>query len=202
MEWPSARCLREDANSPLIMSAQQADPCPCEQSGASSSFGSVLDREVVIRFVSRRKDLLREGDRWRLASSSFARDDINGAREKDGRRSVSSFRGGGKTTYDTLVVRVCAANKELGWAEDPVVAGAQVSDLRKIVDPAGRREICVYADTTEETDPLGFCESHASIRKSEPAPERHERQNIAILRSQLSDAFTEIKHLISGRGVE
>ena len=184
------------------MSAPQADPCPYEQSGATSSFGAVLDCEAVIRFVPRRNELLREGDRWRLAPSSFAKDDINGVLDKGERRSVSSFRGGGKTPYDALVDRACSRNTEPDWVKDPVVAKAQVSDLRKIYDPSGRREICVYADTTDATDPFGICDGHASIRKSEPAFERHERQNIAIFRSQLSDAFTEIRHLISGHGVE
>ncbi len=183
------------------MSAQQADPCPCEQCGAGSSFGPVADSEAVLRLVSRRNALLREADGWRLAPASFARDDINGVEDKAGRRSVSTFRSGDKTPYDALVSRACAGNTEPDWTEDPVVAKARVSNLRAIVDPGGRREVCVYADSTEATDPLGTCDSHASIRKSEPAFERHQRQSIAILRSQLSDAFAEIRHLISGHVV-
>lgn len=180
------------------MNQQDADPCPCEMSGQNSSFGPVQDGELTIRFVPRFKDLVHDGERWRLSPASFARADINGDHDANGRRSVSSFRGGGKTPYDVLVVRACSRNSEPAWSEDPVIAIARVHDLRRIVDDRGRREFCVYADTTEETDPHGVCQSHASVRKSEPAYDRQQRQDIAILRSRLSDAFIEVRHLISG----
>jgi hypothetical protein len=184
------------------MNEQHADPCPCEQSGERSCFGPVRDEELIVRFVIRRDELLRgEANNWRLVGTSFASSDINGAKDAKGRRSVSSFRGGGMTPYDALVARACSKNTEPSWAEDPVIATALAGDLRRIVDDAGRREFCVYADATGETDELGVCESHASIRKSEPAYARHQRQSIAILRSRLSDAFIEIRHLISGEKV-
>jgi hypothetical protein len=127
---------------------------------------------------------------------------INGARDKSGRRSVSSFRGGGRTPFDALIVRACSWNTEVAWGEDPVIAIAKAGRLRTIVDGDGRREICVYADSTDDNDPFGKSDSHASIRKSEPAHERHQRQDIAILRSKLFEAFAELRHLISGLAIE
>jgi hypothetical protein len=181
------------------MSAPPAAPCPCENSGAHSSLGPVQDVEVVIRFVSRRDHLPLDSGKLRLTSSHFSSADIKGAREKDGRKkSVSSFRGNGLTSVSELVARACVRNRVDEWSEDPVIAIAQVCDLRQIRDTDGRREICVYADRTEKDDPLGVCESHASIRRSEPTDRDHNRQDIAILRSRLSDAFAEVRHLISG----
>ena len=180
------------------MTAQPVEPCPCEQSGRHSSLGPVGDAEVVVRFVPKRDNLVNEGGRPRLVAASFARDDIKGVGSGPSKRSVSSFRGQGKTPYTDLLARACFQNREPAWCEDPVVAFANVKDLRVIVDQDGRREICVYADRTLDDDPLGVCESHASIRKSSPADQKHNRQDIALLRSCLSDAFAEVRHLISG----
>jgi hypothetical protein len=181
------------------MSAPPAVPCPCETSGAHSSLGPVQDAEIVIRFVSRRDHLGLDSGKLRLTSSHFSSADIKGAREKDGRKkSVSSFRGNGLTSVAELVPRGCVRNRVDEWSEDPVIAIAEVRALRRICDPDGRREICIYADRTEDDDPLGVCEGHASIRRSEPTDPDHNRQDIAILRSRLSDAFAEVRHLISG----
>jgi hypothetical protein len=183
------------------MSASSAEPCPCEQSGRHSCFGPVHDSEVLIRFIAKRDHVLIEDGRARLSPASFARSDINGEPDRYGRRSVSTFRGAGKTSYSELVARACGQNSEPQWSEDPVIALAETTDLRKIADDNGRRDICVYADKTVPDDPFGVCESHASVRKSNPAHDRHQRQNIAILRSRLSDAFVELKHVVSGRHV-
>jgi hypothetical protein len=197
----SPRATSGDVEPPLRMSTPSAEPCPCEKSGRHSCFGPVDDSEILIRFIARRTDVLTENGRARVSPTSFASADINGARDGLRRRSVSMFRGGGKTLYGELVERACAQNIEALWRDDPVIAVAEASDLRKISDESSRREICVYADKTEADDPFGVCESHVSVRKSDPSHARHQRQALALLRSRLSDAFTELRHLISGHDI-
>lgn len=180
------------------MKNPDSEPCPGEMSGTESRFGAVQNSEFLIRFVTERKDIVNPAAGvWKIAPASFAEQDINGVGKGENRRSVSTFRDA-VTSQSELVARATKRTADEKWKQDPVIGVTVASNIREIVDQSGRRNFCIFADKTENDDPFGVSDGHASIRKSNPANPRHQRQEKAILRSQLSDAFYEVRHLISG----
>lgn len=179
---------------------EAADPCPREQEAPHPAPSPVDDSESLVRLVASVSSIVGADNTMRLSPGSFARSDIRGTREADGReRSVSTYRRE-LTPHGELLARAHAHNQERVWSDDPVVAVASVKGLRTICDQTGRREFCVYAEPTSETeDRYGSCPTHAGIKRSKPEQSEMQRVEINILRSKIAGIFGPLERLVSGK---
>jgi hypothetical protein len=166
-------------------------PCPEEdQDPLGVPAGRLTAPERLIRCIAGR-DMLSLNDEGIavLQPTAIKKSDLEG---KDG-RSVSTLRED-HTPSDEVLRRASYFAQQEEWSGDPVIAFASASDFWSILDKEGRRDICAFADRTNEDDPLGPCDTHASIKRSCSPPQPYQRSQMAKLRSEVAEKFTEIRH--------
>lgn len=174
--------------------SDESEPCPCETHTPDGAPGAVSDKEYVIRFIPDRDWLTEDGNgALRLSLHAFSREDLKGARGK----SVSVLRC--ITPREEIIRRGKDMSREPSWADDPVIAQASVADLRQIHDKCQRREVCVNADPTDDSDRLGPCPTHAGILRANPPLDPKQRLEWKLLRDKLADKFDKIYHFCSFR---
>jgi hypothetical protein len=167
------------------------EPCPREGEVPLPAPGPVGCSETVVRFVILRTQLISNAEgKPALTAAAFPRDELRGVHGK----SVSVLRDE-HTAVEETCRRAQAMNREPMWSSDPVLARGLITSIRKIRDAEGRREVCVNADpTTDESDKLGACPSHASILRANPPLDLTQRLEWHVLRVKLAEQFTEIRH--------
>ena len=171
--------------------AKPQERCPCdgEDDCPAGAPGRVADGEIVIRFVPKRDDL-----EWNEDGEAFLRPTIFSHDELERKRSKSaSLLRDDLTQPDEVARRARERGRNGTWPTDPVLARALTSELRAYCDPTGRREACVHADPLE--DQLGFCPTHAFVRRADPPidPEQRARKN--AFREKLALTFSDIRHV-------
>lgn len=168
----------------------EPDPCPSENLVPDTSPGPVLSDEIVVRFVELKSHVGRdEGGHFRLVPAAVSKEELKGR----GGHSFSLVREAHldqQELEDRASSRSCAELKE-----DPVLARTSAHRLRAITDENGWREICVNSDpTTEKDDPLGACPAHASALRSGNPPKTKQRVDWQLLRAQVGECFSDVRH--------
>ena len=169
--------------------AEPQERCPCEGEDdcPAGAPGNVEDGETVIRFVQGRNDLeWHEGEAF-LKPSAFGRDELDLRRDK----SASLLRDE-HTAHEETGRRASARGRNGTWPADPVLARAPVSEIRAMLDDTDRREACVHANPI--TDQLGFCPTHAYVRRSYPPLDPEQRLAMNAFREKLARRFSDIRH--------
>ena len=165
--------------------------CPCEADAPPPAPGPITGAEVIVRFVPLADQLtLNTQGEPVLAPVAFSKDELAGKNNKSG-----SVLRGGLTAGHEIARRARAKNKQPEWTQDPVLARADVGELRALRDSSGWRMVCINADpTTAQDDPLGPCPTHASVLRSHPPLSNQQRIEWLLLRTQVSTAFRLISH--------
>lgn len=182
------------------MTDNEDNPCPCEMDDLISGVTAVQNDENLIKVVALKNHLVTSNDgSIQLASTAISQDDISGKKDAAGdARSVSTFRAE-LTPRSELERCAKSINKVPEWSDDPISARVSTKALRTIVDNSGRREVCVYAEPTDEKDKLGPCPTHAGVKRSPPMPDC--RLSWAVLRSTVAQKFTAFKRVCSDTDV-
>lgn len=178
------------------------NPCPCEMDHPSVDINAVQNEENLVKVVVLRNHLVASiNGNIQLTTTAISQDDISGKKDASGHiRSVSTFRAD-KMPPEEMVRRAKGINKVPEWSDDPIAASVAVADLRNIMDDSGRREICVYAEPTDEKDKLGPCPAHAGLKRSLLPPIPGSRLSWAVLRSTVAQKFTAFKRVCSDSDV-
>ncbi len=132
--------------------------CPGEEEFKPPVPSAVSDSENLVRFL-RSNQYFMEGEQLVIDPLSFSMHDINGKIDGEAKRSVSTFR------YDLIPADDLAARarKSTGDAK-PTIALARALAVRCIIDENGRRDLCIFADSSDNDPELGRSPFHASIR--------------------------------------
>jgi hypothetical protein len=184
------------------MTANEDNPCQCEMDDPVSGISAVQDDENLIKVVALKNHLVTSDDgRIQLSSTAISQDDISGKKDAAGdARSVSTFRAE-LTPRSELERRAKSINKVTEWSDDPISAIVSTKVLRTIMDQSGRREVCVYAEPTNERDKLGPCLTHAGVKRSLSPPIPDSRLSWAVLRSTVAQKFVAFKYVCSDSDV-
>lgn len=165
--------------------------CPDEANSPPGSPGLVLDNEAVIRVVPIMSQIERKTDgTLTLAVAAITREELSGRNNK----SVSVLREP-STPATEVLRRALDKNRQVEWTTDPVLARANVGELRKLIDNAGWRTVCVNADpTSDQDDRLGACPTHAGIVRSHPQPAQTQRMEWMLVRAAVAEKFDRVEH--------
>jgi hypothetical protein len=174
--------------------------CPDEVNTPPGAPSPVDDSEQIIRCVCVSTDLVWQNGVAALDIGLIGKSDLEG---KNG-KSVSVLRHPPLTPAGDVAQRATALNLQNEWLTDPVVAIADAIELRRLIDAyqISWRLVCVHAEPTDNTDPLGACPTHAGIVRSNPHPKPGKQQRLEWLKTRLAVAatFKDIAHL-SGAAV-
>jgi hypothetical protein len=184
------------------MTDKEDNSCPCEMDGLINGVTAVQDDENLIKVIPLKSHLVTSKDgSVQLTSTAISQDDISGKKDALGAsRSVSTFRAE-LTPRLELERRAKSINKVPEWSDDPISAIVSTKALRAVIDKSGRRELCVYAEPTDEKDKLGPCLSHAGLKRSLSPPIPDSRLSWAVLRSTVAQKFTAFKRVCSDTDV-
>jgi hypothetical protein len=184
------------------MTDNEDNPCPCEMDHPAVNINAVQDEENLVKVVVLRSHLATSiNGHIQLTTTAISQDDISGKKDASGgTRSVSTFRAE-QTPREELVRRAKAINRVPEWCDDPISAIVAATTLRTIMDEDGRREVCVYAEPTDERDKLGPCPTHAGLKRSLSPPIPDSRLSWAVLRSTVAQKFTAFKRVCSDSDV-